>query len=97
MSGETRWIDRQAKADWLREMIRFVTKTIKWLTPNKELHGEKNFVLHDLDIMKISLLAVMDCPSDFSKYTVKINVTLNVTILCIFTALPNTNCLLLLK
>ena len=27
--------------EWLREVVRFVSKTIKWLTPSKERHGEK--------------------------------------------------------
>ena len=31
----------QANQEWIRVMIRFVSNTIKWLTPNKEQHGEK--------------------------------------------------------
>ena len=43
VSGKENEDDRQANMVWLRETIaRFVSKTIKWLTPNMERHGEKN-------------------------------------------------------
>ena len=30
----------------LREVVRFVSKTIKWLTPSKDWHGEKNITCY---------------------------------------------------
>ena len=42
-AAKTRWIDQQAKVEWNRRktIIRFASKTIKWLTPNMEQRGEK--------------------------------------------------------
>ena len=33
---------RQSNREWLQEMVWFVSKTMKWLTPSKVRHGEKN-------------------------------------------------------
>ena len=33
--------NQQADQERLRELVRFVSKTIKWSTPSKEWHGEK--------------------------------------------------------
>ena len=40
-SGERKKKDRQGNQEWLRELACFVSKTIKWLTPNMERHWEK--------------------------------------------------------
>ena len=41
VSSEENEDDWQVKVEWLRETVRFISKTIKWLTLNKERHGEK--------------------------------------------------------
>ena len=45
-SGEENEDDQQAKVEWIRETVRFVSKkkTIKWLMPGKERHGEKIYI-----------------------------------------------------
>ena len=35
-SGDLKRKDRQAFQDWIREVVRFVSKTIKWWTPSKD-------------------------------------------------------------
>ena len=40
-SGESKKKDRHAFQELIREVVRFVSKTIKWLTPSKDWYGVK--------------------------------------------------------
>ena len=65
---------RQSNQEWLRETAWFVSKMIKWLTPSKERHGEKNITCNRINCIHVTKkYSIMTIRSPLKKITIIIN------------------------